>query len=113
MGPLLALISSATWGLADFLGGLASRRTQIVRVLPVSYLSGAIAVTFFSLFLIPGELNADSYIYGFFAALFSFESLSFSKAKQGAKPSNLCVSVCVFFPSQALLRKVLLHIYIY
>ena len=76
MGPLLALISSATWGLADFLGGLASRRTQIVRVLPVSYFSGAIAVTFFSLFLIPGELNADSYIYGFFAALFGVPAIA-------------------------------------
>ena len=76
MGPLLALISSATWGLADFLGGLASRRTQIVRVLPVSYLSGAIAVTFFSLLLIPGELNRDSYIYGFFAALFGVPAIA-------------------------------------
>lgn len=76
MGPLLALISSATWGLADFLGGLASRRTRIVRVLPVSYLSGAIAVTFFSIFLIPGELNRDSYIYGFFAALFGVPAIA-------------------------------------
>ena len=76
MGPLLALISSATWGLADFLGGLASRRTQIVRVLPVSYLSGAIAVTCFSLFLIPGELNSDSYMYGFFAALFGVPAIA-------------------------------------
>lgn len=76
MAPLLALISSLTWGLADFLGGLASRRTRIFRVLPVSYLSGAIAVTFFSLFLIPGELNSDSYLYGFFAALFGVPAIA-------------------------------------
>lgn len=76
MAPLLALISSVTWGLADFLGGLASRRTRIFRVLPVSYLSGAIAVTFFSLFLIPGELNSDSYLYGFFAALFGVPAIA-------------------------------------
>lgn len=76
MGPLLALISSLTWGLADFLGGLASRRTRIVRVLPVSYLSGAIIVTFFSIFLIPGELNSDSYLYGFFAAFFGVPAIA-------------------------------------
>ena len=76
MGPLLALISSLTWGLADFLGGLASRRTRIVRVLPISYLSGAIIVTFFSIFLIPGELNSDSYLYGFFAAFFGVPAIA-------------------------------------
>ena len=76
MAPLLALISSLTWGLADFLGGLASRRTRIVRVLPVSYLSGAIVVTFFSIFLIPGDLNSDSYLYGFFAAFFGVPAIA-------------------------------------
>jgi len=76
VAPLLALISSLTWGLADFLGGLASRRTRIVRVLPVSYLSGAIVVTFFSIFLIPGELNSDSYLYGFFAAFFGVPAIA-------------------------------------
>lgn len=76
MAPLLALISSLTWGLADFLGGLASRRTRIVQVLPISYLSGAIVVTFFSIFLIPGELNSDSYLYGFFAAFFGVPAIA-------------------------------------
>lgn len=76
VGPLLALIASATWGVADFLGGLASRRTRIVRVLPISYLSGAIAVTFFSIFLIPGELNQESFIYGFFAAFFGVPAIA-------------------------------------
>jgi drug/metabolite transporter (DMT)-like permease len=76
VGPLLALISSITWGLADFLGGLASRRTRIVRVLPISYLSGAVVVTFFSIFLIPGELNSDSYLYGFFAAFFGVPAIA-------------------------------------
>ena len=76
VAPLLALISSLTWGLADFLGALASRRTRIVRVLPVSYLSGAIVVTIFSIFLIPGELNSDSYVYGFFAAFFGVPAIA-------------------------------------
>ena len=76
MGALLALVSSVTWGLADFLGGLASRRTRIVRVLPISYLSGAIVVTIFSIFLIPGNLNGDSYLYGFFAAFFGVPAIA-------------------------------------
>jgi len=76
VGALLALISSVTWGLADFLGGLASRRTRIVRVLPISYLSGAIVVTIFSIFLIPGNLNGDSYLYGFFAAFFGVPAIA-------------------------------------
>lgn len=76
MAPLLALISSLSWGVADFLGGLASRRSRIVRVLPVSYLSGAIVVTLFSIFLIPGTLNQDSFIYGFFAALFGVPAIA-------------------------------------
>ncbi|NBR93401.1 MAG: EamA family transporter [Actinobacteria bacterium] len=76
VGPLLALISSATWGVADFLGGLASRKTQIARVLPISYLSGAIAVTIFAFFLIPGEINQDSFIYGFFAAFFGVPAIA-------------------------------------
>lgn len=76
VGPLLALISSATWGVADFLGGLASRKTRIARVLPVSYLSGAMAVTIFAIFLIPGEINQDSFIYGFFAAFFGVPAIA-------------------------------------
>jgi drug/metabolite transporter (DMT)-like permease len=76
VGPLLALISSCTWGLGDFFGGLASRRARVERVLPVSYLSGAIIVTFFSIFLIPGELNSSSYLYGFFAAFFGVPAIA-------------------------------------
>jgi len=45
-------------------------------VLPISYLSGAIVVTFFSIFLIPGELNSDSYLYGFFAAFFGVPAIA-------------------------------------
>ena len=76
VAPLLALISSLSWGLADFLGGLASRRTRVVRVLPVSYLSGAVVVTLFSIFLIPGSLNNDSFVYGFFAAFFGVPAIA-------------------------------------
>ena len=37
MGALLALASSVTWGVADFMGGLAARRAGPVHVLAVAY----------------------------------------------------------------------------
>ncbi|MDA3022949.1 MAG: DMT family transporter [Actinomycetota bacterium] len=64
MGALLALASSLTWGVADFMGGLAARRVGPVHVLAVSYPAGAVVVTFFALFVIPGEISAGVLIWG-------------------------------------------------
>jgi drug/metabolite transporter (DMT)-like permease len=64
MGALLALASSVTWGVADFMGGLAARRAGPVHVLAVSYPAGAIVLTFFALFLIPGEFSTGVVIWG-------------------------------------------------
>ena len=60
MAALLALLSSLSWGTADFLGGLASRRVGSIRVLAVSYPAGAVLITFVALVLIPGELSVQS-----------------------------------------------------
>ena len=57
MAALLALISSLSWGVADFLGGLASRRAGPVQVLAVAYPAGAVLLTFIALFVIPGNLT--------------------------------------------------------
>ena len=59
VAALLALLSSLTWGVADFLGGLAARRAGAAQVLAVSYPSGAIIVTFLAIFVVPGELSTD------------------------------------------------------
>ena len=64
MGALLALASSVTWGVADFMGGLAARRAGPIHVLAVSYPAGAVVVTCFALFVIPGELSAEVLIWG-------------------------------------------------
>ena len=64
MGALLALASSLTWGVADFMGGLAARRAGPVHVLAVSYPAGALVVTCFALFLIPGEISTGVLIWG-------------------------------------------------
>ena len=64
MGALLALASSLTWGVADFMGGLAARRAGPVHVLAVSYPAGAVVVTCFALFLIPGEISTGVLVWG-------------------------------------------------
>ena len=64
MGVLLALASSLTWGIADFMGGLASRRAGPVHVLSVSYPAGALVLTLFAIFVVPGELSASVLMWG-------------------------------------------------
>lgn len=59
VAALLALISSLTWGVADFLGGLAARRAGAAQVLAVSYPAGAVVITFVAIFVLPGQLTTD------------------------------------------------------
>jgi drug/metabolite transporter (DMT)-like permease len=59
VGALLALISSTSWGVADFFGGLASRRSSPAQVLSVSYPAGAIILTLLSLFVVKGDLTTE------------------------------------------------------
>jgi len=57
---LFALISSLSWGTADFLGGLASRRVGSLRVLSVSYPAGGVLITILALLVVPGVLSSES-----------------------------------------------------
>ena len=59
VAALLALISSLSWGVADFLGGLAARRAGATQVLAVSYPAGAVVITFLAIFVVPGTLSTD------------------------------------------------------
>ncbi len=59
VAALLALISSLSWGVADFLGGLAARKAGAAQVLAVSYPSGAIAITFLAIFVVPGTFSTE------------------------------------------------------
>ena len=59
MAALLALLSSLTWGSADFLGGLASRRVGALRVLTVSYPAGFIAILPIAIWVLPGDPSMD------------------------------------------------------
>lgn len=59
VAALFALVSSLSWGVADFLGGLAARRAGAAQVLAVSYPSGAITITFLAIFVVPGTLSTE------------------------------------------------------
>lgn len=63
MAALLALISSVSWGVADFIGGLAARRAGSAQVLVVSYPAGAVVITIFALTIIPGEFSPELFGY--------------------------------------------------
>lgn len=49
----LSLVASVLWGLSDFLGGVAARRTRVLRTTAVSYV-GATAVLLLAALVVPG-----------------------------------------------------------
>ncbi len=59
MAALLAALSSLSWGVADFIGGLAARRAGTVQVLAVSYPAGAVVLTAVAIWIIPGSLTTE------------------------------------------------------
>ena len=69
VGALLALVSSVSWGVADFVGGLAARRAGTAQVLSVSYPTGAILLTFLATFVIKGDLTAQVIPYAIAAGI--------------------------------------------
>jgi hypothetical protein len=50
VGAALALLSSLTWGVADFMGGIASRKRSVLQVLVIAYPVGAVLALQFLLF---------------------------------------------------------------
>jgi drug/metabolite transporter (DMT)-like permease len=63
MGPVLALISALAWGVADYLGGIASRKAAAAAVLVVGYPAGAMILSVF-LFLLPGQFSTRALLWG-------------------------------------------------
>lgn len=57
MGALLALVSSVAWGSADVAGGLGARRVGSLRIIAVNYPAGALILTAFALFIVPGTID--------------------------------------------------------
>ena len=64
MGAALALLSSLTWGVADFMGGIASRKRSVLQVLVIAYPVGAVVLTGVAIFVVPGELSRETFTIG-------------------------------------------------
>ena len=69
MGILLALGSSLTWGIADFMGGVSARRAGPVHVLVISYPAGAIVLTLIAKFIISGAFSLGVLLWGTLAGI--------------------------------------------
>jgi drug/metabolite transporter (DMT)-like permease len=68
MGAVLALISATAWGVADFIGGYATRKASATTVLLVGYPAGAVILSAF-LVLLPGEFSRLALLWGIAAGI--------------------------------------------
>ena len=75
MAALLALLSSFTWGTADFLGGILSKRRNAIAVIGGSQPYGLIAITIVALAFNKFWFNEQIIIYGIFAGLIGMLAL--------------------------------------
>jgi drug/metabolite transporter (DMT)-like permease len=64
MAALLALISSIAWGVADYMGGIASRKAGAMQILVIAYPAGAVIITLAAVFAIPGEISQAAIAWG-------------------------------------------------
>lgn len=69
MAAILALISSMAWGVADYMGGIASRRAGAMQVLVVAYPAGAVIISLAAVFVVPGEISQAAITWGIVAGL--------------------------------------------
>ncbi|GII92715.1 DMT family transporter [Sinosporangium siamense] len=65
---LLAMISAAVFGIADFLGGFASRRARVMAVVGLSQFAGLLLVAGL-LPVLPGAFGAEALVWGMTAGL--------------------------------------------
>lgn len=75
MSPLLALISSLCWGLADFTGGLATRRVGALRVISVSYPVGFLLLAILALTIVPGHISTTVIGWSVFVGIFGLAAM--------------------------------------
>ena len=75
MSPLLALVSSLCWGLADFTGGLAARRVGALRVVCITYPVGLVFLLILALTIVPGTIDADTLRWSVFVGVFGLAAM--------------------------------------
>lgn len=69
MAIILGLASALTYGAADFLGGLATRRTKVLSVVLLSQLFGSVLLVAILPFFREAELSADAIWWGALAGI--------------------------------------------
>jgi hypothetical protein len=75
MPALLALASAATFGVADFLGGLATRKAHVVAVTLLTNLAG-LFVALLLLLVVGGDWKTGSAGWGALGGLFGLAGLT-------------------------------------
>lgn len=75
LSPLLALVSSLCWGLADFTGGLATRRVGSLRVISVTYPVGFILLVVLALTIVPGTISTSVIGWSIFVGIFGLAAM--------------------------------------
>lgn len=75
-GSLLGLWAGATWGVADFMGGLAGRRASVLAVLLVAQASGLAVLAVFLVALRPEPPPASAFAFGILAGLAALVALA-------------------------------------
>ena len=78
MLPIIyGLISSTTWGAADFIGGLATKRTSSIRVLYLSEIAGFIPFMLLAIILREPVPSTADFLMGAFSSLIGLGGLIF------------------------------------
>lgn len=75
MSPLLALVSSLCWGLADFTGGLATKRVGSMRVISVTYPVGFVLLTVLAITIVPGTISPAAIGWSIFVGIFGLAAM--------------------------------------
>lgn len=68
MGAVLALISALAWGVADYLGGIGSRKVGATALLVIGYPAGAVILSL-CLVLLPGQYSTGALLWGLAAGV--------------------------------------------
>lgn len=97
---IYGILSAATWGAGDFIGGLASKRTSPYRILFLAEIAGMIPFTVFALLLresIPPMddmlIGAGSSLIGLMGLLFLYRALASSQMTIAAPVSALFAAI--------------------
>ena len=69
MAVILGLAAAITYGAADFMGGLVTRRTDVLGVVVWSQIAGSALLVFAIPFLDPSDLTRDTVVWGLLAGL--------------------------------------------